>query len=55
MMISEQEFPCRPQDKLVLLVEDDESQLDLVRFLLTKEGFRLCAATSGRLAMQMVQ
>lgn len=54
-MTTEEEPTARPQDKLVLLVEDDESQLDLARHLIAKEGFRLCEATSGRAALRMVQ
>lgn len=54
-MISEEEFPAQPKDKLILLVEDDESQLDLVRHLLSKEGFRLSEVSSGRAAMQKVK
>lgn len=36
-----------PSDKLILIVDDDESQRDLLEYLVAKEGFRLDKAASG--------
>ena len=36
-----------PKDKLVLIVDDDDGQMDLLKYLVGKEGFRLADAKSG--------
>jgi two-component system response regulator AdeR len=41
-----------PGDKLVLLVDDDESLLDLMEHVVKKEGFRTDRATDGAEALR---
>lgn len=41
-----------PSDKLVLLVDDDESLLDLMEHVVKKEGFRTDRATDGAEALR---
>lgn len=36
-----------PKDKLVLIVDDDDGQMDLLKYLVSKEGFRIAEAKSG--------
>jgi DNA-binding response OmpR family regulator len=43
-----------PKDKLVLLVDDDESLLDLMEHVVQKEGFRTDRATEGAEALRKV-
>ena len=43
-----------PADKLVLLVDDDESLLDLMNHVVKKEGFRTERATDGEEALNKV-
>lgn len=43
-----------PKDKLVLLVDDDESLLDLMEHVVKKEGFRTDRATDGNEALRKV-
>lgn len=42
----------RPADKLVLIVDDDESVRDLIEFIVKKEGFRIEKAADGEEALQ---
>lgn len=42
----------RPADKLVLMVDDDESLLDLMEHVVKKEGFRTDRATDGPEALR---
>jgi DNA-binding response OmpR family regulator len=42
-----------PGEKLVLIVEDDESQLDLLDYLVRREGFRSRRAVAGRQALHV--
>lgn len=52
----EEERPfSAPGEKLVLIVDDDESMLDLMKTLIGGEGFRIDWATTGAAAMQKVQ
>ena len=44
-----------PADKLVLLVDDDESLLDLMAHVVKKEGFRIDRAVDGLEAVQKVE
>ena len=50
-----EESLAQAKDKLVLLVEDDEGQLELLKFLLDKEGFRVASISNGRLALKVVE
>lgn len=43
---------CSPSDKLVLIVEDDESMLDLTQTLVKTEGFRVDYACNGLQALE---
>lgn len=44
-----------PAEKLVLLVDDDESLLDLMEHVVKKEGFRTDRATDGNEALRKVE
>ena len=44
-----------PKDKLVLVVDDDDGQRDLLKYLVGKEGFRLADASSGADALKKVK
>jgi DNA-binding response OmpR family regulator len=44
-----------PKDKLVLLVDDDESLLDLMEHVVKKEGFRTDRASDGNEAVRKVE
>lgn len=44
-----------PADKLVLLVDDDESLLDLMAHVVKKDGFRLDRAVDGLEALKKVE
>ncbi len=46
---------AEPKDKLVLLVDDDESILDLLEHVVKKEGFRVERATDGQEAVRKVE
>src|ERR1035437_2344528 len=41
----------RPADKLVLIVDDDESVRELIEFIVKKEGFRIEKASDGEEAL----
>ena len=41
-----------PKDKLILIVEDDESVMDFLMFALKKEGFRITSAGDGEEAIR---
>lgn len=41
----------RPADKLVLIVDDDESVRELIEFIVKKEGFRTEKASDGEEAL----
>lgn len=43
-----------PKEKLVLLVDDDESLLDLMEHVVKREGFRTDRATDGNEALRKV-
>lgn len=45
----------KPGDKLVLLVDDDESLLDLMEHVVKKEGFRTDRAADGPEALRKVE
>ena len=49
------ELLCDPGDKLVLMVDDDESLLDLMEHVVKKEGFRTDRAADGPEALRKVQ
>lgn len=42
----------RPADKLVLIVDDDDSVRELIEFIVKKEGFRIEKAADGEEALQ---
>ena len=42
---------ARPADKLVLIVDDDESVRELIEFIVKKEGFRIEKAADGEEAL----
>lgn len=42
----------RPQDKLVLIVDDDDSIRELLEFIVKKEGFKIEKASDGRTAIE---
>lgn len=42
----------RPADKMVLIVDDDESVRELIEFIVKKEGFRIEKAADGEEALQ---
>lgn len=44
-----------PKDKLVLIVDDDESILDLMEHVVKKEGFRVERGCDGQEAVQKAQ
>ncbi len=44
-----------PGDKLVLVVDDDNSVLELIEFMVKKEGFRVEKAVDGAEALQRIQ
>jgi len=44
-----------PQEKLILLVDDDESLLDLMEHVVKKEGFRTDRAVDGPEALRKAQ
>ena len=41
----------RPADKLILIVDDDDSVRDLLEFVIKKEGFRIEKAADGEEAL----
>lgn len=41
----------RPADKLILIVDDDESVRELIEFIIKKEGFRIEKASDGEEAL----
>lgn len=45
----------KPSEKLVLLVDDDESLLDLMEHVVKKEGFRTDRAADGNEALRKAQ
>jgi two-component system, OmpR family, response regulator AdeR len=47
--------PSHPSQKLVLIVDDDESLLDLLEHVVKKEGFRTDRATDGVEALRKVE
>lgn len=44
-----------PGSKTVLIVDDDEGQRDLLKYIVTKEGFRAAIATNGPEAFKQVE
>jgi DNA-binding response OmpR family regulator len=45
----------RPQDKLILVVDDDDSVRELLEFLVRKEGFKVQTAADGEEGITMIQ
>jgi CheY-like chemotaxis protein len=41
-----------PKGKTVLVVDDDEAQRDLIKYMLRKEGFQVVEADNGALALR---
>jgi len=46
---------AKPADKLVLIVEDDEAIMDLLEFVVKKEGFRTEKAMDGEAGLSKAQ
>lgn len=44
-----------PSDKTVLIVDDDEGQRDLLKYIVTKEGFRAAVATNAPETFKQVE
>lgn len=42
----------QPQDKLILIVEDDESIRELIEFIVKKEGFKVEKSSNGKEALE---
>ncbi len=42
----------KPQNKLVLIVDDDDSIRDLLEFIVKKEGFKVEKASDGKTAIE---
>ena len=53
--MEEDQVFASPADKLVLLVDDDESLLDLMAHVVKKEGFRIDRAVDGAEALNKAQ
>jgi PAS domain S-box-containing protein len=52
----EPEIPAGlPQDALILVVDDDEQVLELMRWQLTKEGYRVVTAINGAEALRLAK
>ena len=45
---------AEPKDKVILIVDDDESILDLLEHLIKREGFRVERAADGPEALRKV-
>ncbi|MBI3552309.1 MAG: response regulator [Elusimicrobia bacterium] len=45
----------RPQDKLILIVDDDDSVRELLEFLVRKEGFKVDTAADGEEGINKIQ
>lgn len=45
----------RPEDKLILIVDDDEAVRELIEFVVKKEGFRVESAGDGEEGIGKVQ
>lgn len=45
----------RPADKLILIVDDDDSVRELIEFIVKKEGFRVEKAADGEEALSMAR
>lgn len=50
-----QENLSRPQDKLVLIVDDDDSIRELLEFIVKKEGFKVEKVADGKTALEKVK
>ncbi|MBI5630949.1 MAG: response regulator [Elusimicrobia bacterium] len=46
---------ARPQDKLVMVIDDDESVRELLEFIVVKEGFKVCSASDGEEGVNKIQ
>ncbi len=45
----------RPQDKLVMIIDDDDSVRELLEFIVSKEGFRCDSAADGEEGLKKIQ
>src|SRR5512144_160115 len=54
-MAAEDEGLANPADKLVLLVDDDESLLDLMEHVVQREGFKTARSSNGLDALRKVE
>ena len=46
---------AEPKDKTVLIVDDDESVLNLLEILIRRDGFKIDLATTGEEAMERLR
>jgi two-component system phosphate regulon response regulator PhoB len=45
----------RPQDKLVMIIDDDDSVRELLEFIVRKEGFRIDSAADGEEGLNKIR
>jgi len=53
--MAEDEGVAKSSDKLVMIVDDDESVRDLLEFVVKKEGFRVATAGDGEEGLNKIQ
>lgn len=53
--MSQEEALAKSSDKLVMIVDDDESVRDLLEFVVKKEGFRVETAADGEEGLNKIQ
>lgn len=52
--MGDNEILADPKDKLVLIVDDDDSVRELIEFIVAKEGFRVEKAVDGEQALKKI-
>lgn len=50
----EQASSARPQDKLVVIIDDDDSVREVLEFIVKKEGFRADTAADGEAGLEKI-
>lgn len=53
--MSDESAPNRPQDKRILVVDDDDSVRELLEFLIRKEGFQIETAADGQEGLERIR
>lgn len=53
--MTESEALGRPQDKLIVVIDDDDSVRELLEFLVKKEGFRVETCSDGEQGLSRIQ